>query len=180
MRAIGWIEFVLATPVVLWCGWPFFERGWASDREPQPEHVHADRHRDRNGVPLQRDRGALSRNFSRFVSQHGARFPFISRQPRPSPLSCFSARCSNCARAAALPLHSIAAEAFAANRAPDSRRRHGNRRARRAHRTGRHAARASRRKSSGRWRRSRRIELHRRIAGYRRADSGRKNDRTAA
>jgi len=25
-----WIEFVLATPVVLWAGWPFFERGWAS------------------------------------------------------------------------------------------------------------------------------------------------------
>ncbi len=30
MRAIGWIELALATPVVLWCGWPFFERGWAS------------------------------------------------------------------------------------------------------------------------------------------------------
>jgi Cu+-exporting ATPase len=30
MRAIGWIEFLLATPVVLWAGWPFFERGWAS------------------------------------------------------------------------------------------------------------------------------------------------------
>ena len=25
-----WLEFVLATPVVLWGGWPFFERGWAS------------------------------------------------------------------------------------------------------------------------------------------------------
>ncbi|GBH32770.1 heavy metal translocating P-type ATPase [Sphingobium xenophagum] len=25
-----WIQFVLATPVVLWAGWPFFERGWAS------------------------------------------------------------------------------------------------------------------------------------------------------
>jgi len=30
MSAIGWIEFVLATPVVLWAGWPFFQRGWAS------------------------------------------------------------------------------------------------------------------------------------------------------
>ncbi|MGH9714314.1 MAG: heavy metal translocating P-type ATPase [Candidatus Acidiferrales bacterium] len=30
MRTIGWIELVLATPVVLWGGWPFFERGWAS------------------------------------------------------------------------------------------------------------------------------------------------------
>jgi Cu+-exporting ATPase len=29
-RAIAWIELALATPVVLWCGWPFFVRGWAS------------------------------------------------------------------------------------------------------------------------------------------------------
>ena len=28
----NWIQFVLATPVVLWAGWPFFERGWASVR----------------------------------------------------------------------------------------------------------------------------------------------------
>jgi Cu+-exporting ATPase len=27
---LGWIEFALATPVVLWAGWPFFERGWGS------------------------------------------------------------------------------------------------------------------------------------------------------
>jgi Cu+-exporting ATPase len=27
-----WIEFLLATPVVLWGGWPFFVRGWASVR----------------------------------------------------------------------------------------------------------------------------------------------------
>jgi Cu+-exporting ATPase len=30
MRAIGWIELLLATPVVLWGGRPFFERGWSS------------------------------------------------------------------------------------------------------------------------------------------------------
>ena len=28
--AVQWTEFVLATPVVLWAGWPFFQRGWAS------------------------------------------------------------------------------------------------------------------------------------------------------
>ena len=28
----NWIQFVLATPVVLWAGWPFFQRGWASIR----------------------------------------------------------------------------------------------------------------------------------------------------
>ena len=27
---MGWAQMALATPVVLWCGWPFFERGWAS------------------------------------------------------------------------------------------------------------------------------------------------------
>ena len=27
---LAWVEFVLATPVVLWGGWPFFQRGWAS------------------------------------------------------------------------------------------------------------------------------------------------------
>jgi Cu+-exporting ATPase len=26
----GWIQLALATPVVLWAGWPFFERGWQS------------------------------------------------------------------------------------------------------------------------------------------------------
>jgi len=29
-HAAGWIEFLLATPVVVWAGAPFFERGWAS------------------------------------------------------------------------------------------------------------------------------------------------------
>ncbi len=31
-RATLWIEFALSTPVVLWCGWPFFERGYKSFR----------------------------------------------------------------------------------------------------------------------------------------------------
>ena len=28
--ASNWIQLALATPVVLWAGWPFFVRGWAS------------------------------------------------------------------------------------------------------------------------------------------------------
>ncbi len=31
-----WFEFVLATPIVLWCGWPFFARGWASVKFRSP------------------------------------------------------------------------------------------------------------------------------------------------
>src|SRR5271156_707798 len=30
MQTAGWIGLFLATPVVLWAGWPFFQRGWAS------------------------------------------------------------------------------------------------------------------------------------------------------
>ncbi|MEE8588295.1 MAG: copper-translocating P-type ATPase [Sulfurimonadaceae bacterium] len=30
MHTVQWIEFALATPVVLWGGWPFFVRGWQS------------------------------------------------------------------------------------------------------------------------------------------------------
>jgi len=30
MQISNWIQFILATPVVLWAGWPFFQRGWNS------------------------------------------------------------------------------------------------------------------------------------------------------
>ena len=30
MKTVQWIEFLFATPVVMWCGWPFFVRGWQS------------------------------------------------------------------------------------------------------------------------------------------------------
>src|SRR5262245_10835023 len=30
MRLVNWVQLFLATPVVWWCGWPFFERAWAS------------------------------------------------------------------------------------------------------------------------------------------------------
>ena len=30
LRITNWIGLLCATPVVLWAGWPFFERGWAS------------------------------------------------------------------------------------------------------------------------------------------------------
>jgi Cu+-exporting ATPase len=29
-RAVNWLGLAVATPVVWWAGWPFFERGWAS------------------------------------------------------------------------------------------------------------------------------------------------------
>ncbi|CAN5497800.1 heavy metal translocating P-type ATPase [soil metagenome] len=32
----NWLSFALATPVVLWAGWPFFERGWQSVKTRNP------------------------------------------------------------------------------------------------------------------------------------------------
>ena len=29
-RGLTWLQFLLSTPVVLWCGWPFFQCAWAS------------------------------------------------------------------------------------------------------------------------------------------------------
>src|SRR6516162_305747 len=29
-RLLVWVQLTLGTPAVLWCGWPFFERGWTS------------------------------------------------------------------------------------------------------------------------------------------------------
>ena len=29
-KLLNWLQFIFATPVVLWGGWPFFQRGWAS------------------------------------------------------------------------------------------------------------------------------------------------------
>jgi P-type Cu+ transporter len=29
-KLVNWLQFALSTPVVLWGGWPFFQRGWAS------------------------------------------------------------------------------------------------------------------------------------------------------
>jgi Cu+-exporting ATPase len=29
-RLNSWLQLILSTPVLLWCGWPFFERGWRS------------------------------------------------------------------------------------------------------------------------------------------------------
>jgi Cu+-exporting ATPase len=35
-RASIWIQFLLSTPVVMWGGWPFFQRAWASVKHVSP------------------------------------------------------------------------------------------------------------------------------------------------
>src|ERR1022692_4330595 len=36
MAASLWIQFALATPIVLWCAWPFFQRAWTSILKRSP------------------------------------------------------------------------------------------------------------------------------------------------
>ena len=36
MATQSWIELLLSLPIVLWAGWPFFSRGWASVRQRSP------------------------------------------------------------------------------------------------------------------------------------------------
>jgi Cu+-exporting ATPase len=36
VEALNWLQLFLATPVVLWCGWPFFERAWGSVVQRSP------------------------------------------------------------------------------------------------------------------------------------------------
>ena len=42
-RTTRWIELILATPVVLWCGWPFLLRGAQVVPQRPPQHVQPDR-----------------------------------------------------------------------------------------------------------------------------------------
>jgi Cu+-exporting ATPase len=69
--AAVWLQLVLATPVVLWCGLPFFERGWASLVHRHLNMftlIHA-RHRHR--LRVQPDCGAAAGAFSGVVPDAG-------------------------------------------------------------------------------------------------------------
>ena len=40
-RTARWLELILATPVILWSGWPFLVRGWKSFRRGPPQISHS-------------------------------------------------------------------------------------------------------------------------------------------
>ena len=101
-RAGTWIEFALATPIVLWCGWPFFERGWASVKFRSPNmftliamgvgvaYVYSAVATVAPGIFPEAIRGACT-----------ASPKFISKRRRPSSRWCCLGRCWSCERAAA-------------------------------------------------------------------------------
>ncbi len=51
-QTANYIEFVLATPIVLWAAQPFFKRGLELVQEPLTQHVDADLARRRRGLSL--------------------------------------------------------------------------------------------------------------------------------
>ena len=93
-----WVQLILATPVVLWAGWPFFERAWRSLRHAAPQHVHAHRPRHRRRVCVQRRGHAGAVDLSRHRSELSTACFRSTSSPLPSsPPSCFSDRCWSCA-----------------------------------------------------------------------------------
>ena len=63
MQVVQWLQFILATPVVLWGGWPFFVRAVGDQLEP--EYVHPDQSGRCRRLELQQYRVVLSPSFSR-------------------------------------------------------------------------------------------------------------------
>ena len=176
-------QLALATPVVLWGGWPFFARGWASLAHRQPQHVHADRARHGRRVRLQRRR----------------------RRSRPA-----SSRRRSAAHGGAVPVYFEAAavivtlvllgqvlelRARAPHRRRDPRAARPRAEDRAPHRRGRHASAdvpleqvavgdrlrvRPGREGPGRRRRARGRERGRRVDAHRRADPGREGGRATA
>ena len=70
------------------------------DRQPPPEHVHADRARRRRGVRATASSRPRPDSFPTRSAMHGAGRASTSRRRRSSSCWCCSARCWSCARAA--------------------------------------------------------------------------------
>ena len=116
----SWIECILATPVVLWAGWPLFERGWASLVN-----------RSLNMFTLIATGVAAAYLYSlvatlapgRFFQLHFASTAdnprsTLSRRPSSLPWSC-SVRCWSCVRAARPAARSSPYSVCAENRPPN-------------------------------------------------------------
>ncbi len=77
----NWIQLVLATPVVLWAGCAVLRARLAVASDPQPQHVHADRHGHRGRLALQRRRHPGARTVSSHLQAWAAPSPSTSKRP---------------------------------------------------------------------------------------------------
>jgi Cu+-exporting ATPase len=77
-----WIQFCLATPIVLWCALPFFQRAWASITNRSPNMFTLIALGRRRLLWVQSRRHARPRDFpGRPAPSMGARCRSISRLP---------------------------------------------------------------------------------------------------
>ena len=141
------------------------------DREPQPEHVHADRDGRRLGVPLQRGRHDRAGHVSGRLP-HARRRRDLLRHGRRH----HGARAARTgARAAGAEPDQLRASKQLLGLAPKTARvvrdGAGSGRADRRRPRRRHPARSARREGAGRRRRRRGAQRGRRIDGHRRADA---------
>ncbi len=174
VRALDWVQLALATPVVLWGGWPFFARGWASIVNRSPNMFTLIALGIGRGVRLQRRRPRSPRASSRpSFRGHGGEVGALLRgggghhgagaaragagAPRAEP---HQRRDPGAARAGAEDGAASCATTGARRTSPLDRGR-GRR----------PAARAAGREGPGRRRRRRGPERGRRVDGHRRADA---------
>ena len=170
----NWIQLVLATPVVLWAGWPFFERGWASLKN-----------RNLNMFTLIAMGAGVAWAYSVVATVAPGLFPPAFRGTDGAVAVYFEAAAVITVARAARPgartarartdrrRDPRAARSCAEDRATHPRRRRRRGRRPRSGRGRRSPARAARRKDPGRRRAGRRPQRGRRIHGHRRVDAGR-------
>ena len=172
--SVTWIQLALATPVVLWAGWPFFVRGWRSFVTRKLNMFIADRTWAPASPGLTASSRRLRPRFSRrpFAARRRRRAS-ISRRRRSSPCWCCSARCWSCAPASSTSgaIRALLDLAPKTARRIDGRRQRDRSPARRRPRR-RSPAGAAGREDPGRRHRRRRPLLGRRIDGDGRIDAG--------
>ena len=177
-------NLLLATPVVLWCGLAILPALLDVAGQPQPEHVHADRPGHRRCLHLQRGGDHRARRFSPRRLRGMGGYPDVYFEAAAAITTLvllgqvmeLRARSRTSAAIRALldlspkTARLVTGDGETGSWRVTERKRHSAR-TRKARRP---SARASRRKSSRRWRRARRPQLGRRVHDHRRIHSRRK------
>ena len=169
----NWIQFALATPVVLWAGWPFFVRAWHRYCIRSLNMFTLDRDGYWRRLALQRRRDCWCRQFFPRLSGMGGASRSISRRRPSSPSSSFLAKSSNCARASRRRARSAPCSISHPRRRAGSTLMAAKRKFRSTVQRRRQAARAARAKKCRSMARC--VEgrtARRRIDGHRRIDAG--------
>jgi Cu+-exporting ATPase len=75
MSMLAWVQLIMASPVVLWAGWPFFERAWQSIRQPQSRTCLLSSAWRRRRLLVQRDCDCSAPRVSSIVSRRHGNVP---------------------------------------------------------------------------------------------------------